>query len=47
MELENCLMFIITFNLTGSQQWEITSRSCLGVDGVDGARELFNVYNYV
>ena len=46
MELKNCLMFIIMFNLTGSQQWEITNRSCLGVK-VDGARELFNVYNYV
>ena len=40
-------MFMIMFNLTGSQQWEISSRSCLGVEGVDGARELFNVYNYV
>ena len=40
-------MFMIMFNLTGSQQWEITSRSCLGVKVVDGARELFNVYNNV
>ena len=36
---------LLSFSKTGRQQWEITSRSCLGVNGVTDLEKLGGFHN--